>query len=282
MATTVEVGNIQARITATTGRFDSEIRRVNSRLGSVKTSSKSLQDRIKSLNRTFEGLYQRLEDVARSAGRMQKWFGATLAAQTAAVTVALKQAVNYANEAKAVAGQTGIAVESIQALNYAVQQSDGDIKLLTTGLRALARRSAEAAQGNRTFAKYFERLGVQVQNADGSMRALEDILMDVADAVQALGSETEASAALMGLMGAAGRQLGPFRRHGPAATRDLLREARSPGSVLHNDTVQRQSALRDHTNTIQLALGAPTREWGISFLPIAERVPPRVGNVVRA
>src|SRR5690606_2305039 len=198
MATTVEVGNIQARITATTGRFDSAIRRVNSRLGSVKTSTKSLQDRIKSLNRTFEGLYRRLEDVALSAGRMQRWFGAALAAQTAAVTVALKQAASYANEAKAVAGQTGITVESIQALSYAVQQSDGDIGLLNTGLRALARRSAEAAQGNRTFAKYFDQLVVRVQNLDGSMRPLEDILMDVADAVQALGSESEASAALMG------------------------------------------------------------------------------------
>ena len=48
MATNVEVGNIQARIVATTGRFESAIRRVNTRLGSVKTSSKSLQDRIKS------------------------------------------------------------------------------------------------------------------------------------------------------------------------------------------------------------------------------------------
>src|SRR5690606_2740622 len=282
MATTVEVGNIQARITATTGRFESATRRVNTLLGTVKTSSKSLQDRIKSLNRTFEGLYQRLEDVARSAGRMQKWFGATLAAQTAAVTVALKQAVNYANEAKAVAGQTGIAVESIQALNYAVQQSDGDIKLLTTGLRALARRSAEAAQGNRTFAKYFERLGVQVQNADGSMRALEDILMDVADAVQALGSETEASAALMGLMGDAGRQLVPFMRQGSAGIRDLMREARSLGRVLARDSFQQLSALGDQTNRIQLALGALAREWGTSFLPIAERVATRVENVVRA
>src|SRR5690606_41582484 len=126
VATTVEVGNIQARITATTGRFDSAVRRVNTRLGSVKTSAKSLQDRIKSLNRSFDDLYQRLGRVSQVGGRMQKWFGGFLAAQTAAVTVALKQAASYANEAKAVAGQTGIAVESIQALSYAVQQSDGD------------------------------------------------------------------------------------------------------------------------------------------------------------
>src|SRR5690606_32015540 len=40
--------------------------------------------------------------------------------------------------------------------------------------------------------------------------------------------------------------------------------------------------LGDQTNRIQLALGALTREWGISFLPIAERVATRVENVVRA
>src|SRR5690606_3307914 len=172
---------------------------------------------------------------------------------------ALKQAVDYSNQAKAVAGQTGIAVESIQALNYAVQQSDGDIKLLTTGLRALARRSAEAAQGNRTFAKYFERLGVQVQNADGSMRALEDILMDVADAVRALGSESEASAALMGLMGDAGRQLVPFMRQGSAGIRELMREARSLGLVIDRETVHRLSALSDQLNRTKLGRGAISR-----------------------
>src|SRR5690606_24253712 len=270
------------RITATTGRFDSAVRRVNSRLGSVKTSSKSLQDRIKSLNRSFDDLYQRLGRVSQVGGRMQKWFGGFLAAQTAAITVALKQAASYANEAKAVAGQTGIAVESIQALSYAVQQSDGDIGLLNTGLRALARRSAEAAQGNRTFAKYFERLGVRVQNLDGSMRPLEDILMDVADAVQALGSESEASAALMGLMGDAGRQLVPFMRQGSAGIRELMREARSLGLVMDREAVYRLSALSDQLNRTRLGLGAISREWALTFLPVAERIVSRIDSIVRA
>src|SRR5690606_12323993 len=110
VAVNIESGNIQARITATTGKLENASRRVNTRPGGGPETSKSLRDRIKSLNRSFDDLHKRFEKAGRTGMKMQKWFGAALAAQTAAVAVALKQAANYASEVNAVAGQTGIAV----------------------------------------------------------------------------------------------------------------------------------------------------------------------------
>src|SRR5690606_22627797 len=106
--------------------------------------------------------------------------------------------------------QTGLAVEATQALGFAADQSGADIALLGTGLRALVRRAAEAAQGNTTFARSFARIGVQVTDAEGRMRDTEDLLLAVADAVANMDSEAEASAALMNVMGDAGRRLVPF------------------------------------------------------------------------
>src|SRR5690606_35945132 len=134
--------------------------------------------------------------------------------------------------------------------------------------------------GNRTFAKYFEQLGVKVQNLDGSMRPLEDILMDVADRVQALGSESEASAALMGLMGDAGRQLVPMMRRGSSGIRGLMQEARSLGAVLDREAISRLASFSDQVTRTQLRMGALSREWALHFLPLAERIINRVDNIV--
>lgn len=79
MATTVEVGNIQARITATTARFDSAIRRVNTKFSSLQSRTKSVRDRIKDLNKSFDALHKRLESVAKTGAKMQKWFAAATA-----------------------------------------------------------------------------------------------------------------------------------------------------------------------------------------------------------
>ena len=279
MATTVEVGNIQARITATTGRFESAVRRVNSRLGSVEKSAQRVKDRIRSTNRVFDDFNRRLEKVGQTASRMQKWIGATFAAQAASIGLAVRQAAAYAGQMSAVAGQTGLAVETVQALSYVAQQSDADMKLLSTGLRAFTRRTAEAAQGNRTFAKYFEQLGVRVKEVDGSLRPLEDVLMDVADRVKDLSTESEASAALMGLMGDAGRQLVPMMRRGSSGIRDLMQEARSLGLVLDRETISRLTSFSDQMNRTQLRMGALSREWALHFLPLAERI---IGQIGRA
>src|SRR5690606_40340205 len=80
----------------------------------------------------------------------------------------------------------------------------------------------------------------------------------------------------------AGRQLVPFMRQGSAGIRELMREARSLGLVMDREAIYRLSALSDQLNRTRLGLGAVSREWALTFLPVAERIVSRIDGIVRA
>src|SRR5690606_41310265 len=78
---------------------------------------------------------------------------------TAALTLVTKRAASYASTMDRVASQTGIAIEQIQELAFAANQSNADLASLESGRRAFVRRTAEPAAGNTSFLKGLERLG---------------------------------------------------------------------------------------------------------------------------
>src|SRR5690606_4400872 len=160
-----------------------------------------------------------------------------------------------------------ILIESVQGLRFAAEQSSTDIKTLEVGLRSLARRSAEAALGNTSFAKGFERLGVNVVDANGNLKDMETILMEVADGAAKMASEAEVSAALMTVMGDAGRRLVPFMRQGSDGIRSLMNEARRLGIVMDENAIRTLDALGAEIQITGDRIGAMSRDLAYRLAP---------------
>lgn len=216
----------------------------------------------------------------RQADRMQQTLrrveGATMAARrgllagAAALGIATKQGTEYADAILAVHKQTGLAVESTQALRYAAQQSHTDIATLEKGLRSFVRRAAEAAEGNASMARGFDRLGVDVLDTDGRLKDTETLLMEVADGAARAGSEAEASGALMLVMGDAGRRLVPFMQQGASGIRGLMDEAERMGLVMERNAILTLDRLGDEATTTSNRLGAMSRDLAYRFSPAVQ------------
>lgn len=221
-----------------------------------------------------------VQQFDRQADRMQRTLqrvdSATSAARgrvlalAAAYTVATRQAVAYADGIMAVHKQTGLAVESTQALRYAAQQSYTDIATFDKGMRAFVRRAAEAAEGNASMAKGFARLGVSVVDAEGKLKGTEELLLEVADGAARMRTEADASAALMLVMGDAGRRLVPFMRQGADGIRDLMDEAVRLGIVADEHVVVALSNLGAEATNTSMRFGAISRDLAYRFSPAAQ------------
>ena len=224
------------------------LRQMGSRVVQVQQAYNRATERI---TRGLESVKQRTDEVAKASRKAQL----SLAALAGIMTAGVHKTAAYADQMKGLAEQTGLTTDEIQALGYAAEQSNADLQLLATGLRAFVRRAAEAAHGNATFRKEFERIGVAVVDAEGNMRPME-LLVEVADRVQQMGSEAEASATLMNLMSDAGRQLVPFMRQGGRAIRELTQEAERLGLVMDARALQRWADLNDAMSRLRARAGA--------------------------
>ena len=209
---------------------------------------------------------RQLDKFSRSVHRISRRAQIATAALTGSITLLTRRAAQYGDQIMGISRSTGIAAESVQALGYAASQSNADLATLTTGLRSLTRRTAEAARGNQMFARGFEQLGVSVVTADGHLKDTEALLLELADATSQMGSEAEMSAALMRVMGDAGRQLVPFMKQGAGSIEDLMQQARELGIVTSETSIRGLAQFNDQMRSFQDRVEGVGREIAVQFV----------------
>src|SRR5690606_11720257 len=210
---------------------------------------------------------QSLEDAERRMSDLAKKSSAAFAAIAGSITAAAIAGGRYADQMQAIAGQTGLAVESVQALSHAAMRFNADLGLLQTSLRAFVRRSAEAAQGNMTFLQTFQMLGISQEEVAAGLHDIEGLFLLVAERISRLPTEAQRSAAAMQLLGDAGRQLVPMLSQGASGIREAMEEARRLGIVTRTEAVTGLADLVSEPDVLRAQLGGVSRTLAAEFVP---------------
>jgi len=130
-----------------------------------------------------------------------KMAGAALAGAAVSV-VALGQAfADLQNELADASARSGVAVETLAGLRLAAEGSGLEFKALEGGLNRLPKAMSDASRGVGTAAGAFKALGVDVQNADGSLRSADAVLRDTFEALSAVQNPAEKAALAIDLLG---------------------------------------------------------------------------------
>lgn len=243
------VGQITASLVAQTQRFTRPLL--------------DAQKQLTEFNRRADAVKKRLDQISQAG----KWAGIALASLGGTVGLMVRNASQTADAFDTMAKQIGITVEQAQALTFAAERQNADMATLQTGLRGFARRTAEAARGNESFAKEFRRLGIEITDAEGRIRPIYDLLFEVADAVSELGTEAEASAALMNLMSDAGRKLVPLMRSGGAAIRGLVQEAEALDLIIPEEQIELINEFQDALDMLGLRIKTAGIRLAADFIP---------------
>jgi len=228
----------------------------------------------------FAGFAANGEQTTLSIGRLVQGFK-TLAftlplIATAAAGAALAGLVRMGNAAAEVADKidkgsqaAGLSAEAYQELRYAFDQNGISAERFDLAVQSLNRRLGLAAQGNATYAKEYDRLGIAIRDAHGNVRDTEDVLTDAIDAISRLPNAAEQAASASVLFGDdVGKKLVPVLKQGVTGINDLRDAAREMGLVISGGAVLSLVEYKDSMATLAQQFETAKVEIVAGFIPV--------------
>jgi phage-related minor tail protein len=200
----------------------------------------------------------------------------------------------FADEMMTMSSKTGLSTDTLQELTYAAELLDVDVGTVTGSMTKMEKTMSSAAEANEKYREAqaeldaqlaegkitrdewveaseaaeaatvtaYDKIGVAVQNADGSFRSAEEVFWDTIDALGEIEDPVERDLAAMELMGKSAKELNPLIEAGSGAFRELAEEAHETGYVMNEDTLDAFGAFDDQmvrfnnaTDNAQHALG---------------------------
>ncbi len=213
-----------------------------------------------------------LTDMQGAVGKLQTAFGALTGG---AVAVVLRDFITHSIEAQAqianLSERLGVSVQEMSALRFMADQSDTSLEALATGMKKLSVNAVAAASGSAEMAAAFASIGVPVKNADGSLRAIDDILGDVAEEFRLMPEGVEKTALAVKLFGKTGDELIPFLNAGRAGIKEMREEAEKLGIVLDERAARAAKKFEDDTKKIKSAVDGTGTAITQALLPALGR-----------
>ena len=187
-------------------------------------------------------------------------------------------AAGAADDLNALAQKTGFTVEELQKMQYASDVVDVSMEQMTGSIMKMTK---QMSSGNKAFAK----LGVEITNADGSLRSANEVWYESLEALGKVESETERDALSMELFGKSAMEMAGVVDDGGQALRELGDEAESLGLIMSQDVVDDANQMQDAIDKVKgrtrqafLQMGASLAK---SLVPAFERLVDAVTKVVQ-
>lgn len=215
----------------------------------------------------FEKLGSIVKGVAAAMGAALAAIGTASVAAGKALVDMTVEAAAYADEMITQSTVTGMSVESLQAYAYAADLVDVSLDTLTGSMAKNVKSMSNAAQGSAKYAEAYEKLGISVTNADGSLRNSEEVYWEVIDALGRVSNETERDAIAMQLFGKSAQELNPLIAQGSEGIAALTEEAKRMGAVLSEETIEKLGAFDDSVQRLKQGSEAAKRVMGTVLLP---------------
>lgn len=134
-------------------------------------------------------------------------------------------------------------------------------------------RSMDAARrGSKEQAEAFDKLGISVQNADGTLRDAQDVFGDAIDALGAISNETERDAIAMTIFGRSARDLNPLIKAGSDGLRELTQEAHNVGYVMGEEALDALGAVDDQLQRMNRSGEALKNQIAVGMAPAVENL----------
>ena len=201
---------------------------------------------------------------------------AALAAAVAEVEKALismtKESAAYADEILTQSAVTGLSTEALQEYQYAAELVDVSLDTLTSSQTKMIRSMDAARRGSKEQAEAFEKLGISVQNADGTLRDAQDVFGDAIDALGAISNETERDAIAMTIFGRSARDLNPLIKAGSDGLRELTQEAHDVGYVMGEEALDALGAVDDQLQRMNRSGEALKNQIAVGMAPAVENL----------
>lgn len=183
-----------------------------------------------------------LASVARGMGIFGLVAGGAAAMGGAALARSVLDAAGAVQDASEV---TGVAVENLQKWHAVAGMAGVSTEDVNNSMVKLNKSLFGAANGEKKSAALFKSMGIAVRNADGSIRRIDDVLPQVAEAFDRTQDPATRTAMAMTLFGKSGAKLIPILAKGKGLS-EALAEAQRKGIVVSESSIAAMDDLGDN------------------------------------
>lgn len=209
---------------------------------------------------------KRMEDAFSKAGTAIKAvFGGIALSQTWQRFVT--DVANAEDAMSKLATRTGVSVNALSKLDYAVRLNGASTADLEHGLKGLSSKLFDAAKGGKESGAIFSALGISVRDAGGAIRPVEHVFNDLADRFAGMEDGAAKSAFSMNLMGEAGTRLIPVLNNGSAGLAKLGGEAERLGVAMKDASAKAAADFNDNLTRLEATSTGLARSIGNSLIP---------------
>lgn len=222
-----------------------------------------------SIKKTLNGMLQLDAKTIALAGGFAAVTAAIVKAEKALISMT-KEAASSADDILTLSSVTGMTTDSVQELNYMADLTDVSLDRIKDSLKETTNKMQEAATGTGAAYEAYQKLGVEITNADGTMRNAQDVFYDTIDALGDMKNQTERDALAMDLMSESAQELNPMIELGSGKLREYAQEAHDMGYVLDNDALKSLQAVDDAYSRLQNTQEGVKNQLSAEFAPYLE------------
>lgn len=236
-------------------RLVQDLNKTEAEMNKTKAQIEQNTEKLKNHGKTAEEAHAKHAEAAKKAAAAVAGVTAAVAAVGAGLAKMTLDAANAADELQTMSLKTGISTEELQKLQYAAGTVDVSVDTVAGAMGKMAKNMASAADGSKSAQAAFEKLGVAVQNDDGSFRDRNQVFQETIAALGQITDETERDAAAMAVFGKSATELNPLILGGAEALAELGAHAEEAGLILSGDALDSLANLADRFDVLKQTLG---------------------------
>jgi len=262
-------------------RVQREIIETESKLKHFVAEEKKIgQVNLRAASEQFKQIGTNLESAGRAMAGLSR-VAAAVAASIGAITV---KSASWADDMNTMSKVYGISTKELQKYSAAAELVDVDVDTIAKSHQKLTKQMSSAQDGTGKSAEAFEALGVNITNADGSLRDSDTVWQETIAALGQMENETERDAAAMQLMGKSAAELNPLIEDGGETYKNFAETLDKYGlEFIDQETLDNANAFKDSIDSIKsiglIAFQQLGTQMAAYLAPAMEKVVDLVGKL---
>ena len=209
--------------------------------------------------------------IKESIGAIKAWVK-TIVYVAGAITAVVFSVSKLGDSIDKGSQKMNMSAKQYQKWAYAMELSGSSIEELREGYNQMSGQISQAVNGTKESQKAFQRLGVNLKDANGNLRSTGDIFEDVVVSLQNMDNATERTALAYKLFGESVSKLNPLLNNNANLLREVVRTQNALGSQMSDNLVAESAKFQDAITTLGQAWQGFKNLLGETFLPIIQKV----------
>lgn len=194
--------------------------------------------------------------------------GAAIGAAIQQTVSALLNTAEAMDEVSKSAAKFGIATEDLIGLKQAAEFSGVSFGALETGFKRLSSAMADVSSGRAGDAPdTLKQLGINVKNADGTLRSSADVFRDLADQFSKMPAGAEKTAAAVRVFGRAGADMIPLLNEGAEGLAEFTKQTEELGLAFNDTSGAMAEQFNDNLTKLGQASEGAKTQLMVGLLP---------------